>query len=103
MPIKSLILENQKRYRMTLHLDFSKSAKPEQLQLLAIWLQEMVLIKSFKISDMPLDEIEVEGEPDTDSFVDDMLKKAEDDIANGRTYASDEAKKLVEKWLKQRQ
>ena len=88
---------------MTLHLNFSDKAKQEQLQILGIWLKEMGLVKSYKISDLTLDNIEPKGEPDTDSFVDNMLSEAKDDISNGRVYSSDEAKKLVEKWLKQQQ
>ena len=82
---------------MTLHLDFSETTKPEQLHILALWLKEMGLVQSFKISEMPLDDVEVIGEPDTDSFVEKMLENAERDIANGRTYSSEEAKKMVQK------
>ena len=58
----------------------------------------MGLVKSFKISELSFEEIEPKGEADTDSFVENMLSEANSDIAKGRVYSSEEAKKLVEKW-----
>ena len=54
------------------------------------------MVKSFKIAP-PVPE-----EPDIDAFVEEMLVEAEADFAAGRTYSSDEAKKELEKWLKER-
>ena len=61
----------------------------------------MGLVKSFKISDITLDDIDPSGEADTDSFIDNMMKEANVNIADGKVYTSEEAKKLVQKWLKQ--
>ncbi len=88
---------------MTLHLNFSEKANQEQLQILGIWLKEMGLVKSFKISDLTLEDINPEGETNTDSFVENMLRESNADIENGRVYTSEEAKELVQKWLKQQQ
>ena len=60
---------------MTLHLNFSDKAKQEQLQILGIWLKEMDLVKSYAISNLTFDDTEPKGEPDTDSFVENMLSE----------------------------
>lgn len=81
---------------MTLVLNFSDNTSLQQLKQLAEWLKGTGLIKSFKIAPAAPDE------PDADTFVEEMLMDAEADIAAGRTYTSDEAKKELEKWLKER-
>ena len=81
---------------MTLVLNFSDSTSLQQLKQLAEWLKGIGLIESFKIAPTTPEE------PDIDTFVDDMLMDSEADIAAGRTYTSDEAKKELEKWLMER-
>jgi hypothetical protein len=80
---------------MTLLLNFSENASQQQIARLGEWLKEMGLVKSFKIAPSP-------EEPVTDVFIEEMLVEAEADFAAGRTYTSEEAKKELEKWLKER-
>lgn len=81
---------------MRLVLNFSENTTEQQLNRLDEWLKEMGLIESFEI--VP----PAQKEPDTDVFVEEMLVEAEADFAAGRIYSSDEAKKELEKWLKER-
>jgi hypothetical protein len=81
---------------MTLVLNFSDNANREQLSQLGEWLKEMGLVKSFKVAP-PSPE-----EPGTDDFIEEMLVEAEADFAAGRTYTTEEAKKELERWLKER-
>ena len=81
---------------MTLVLNFSDSTNLQQLKQLGEWLKGMGMVKSFKIAPIAPEE------PDTDSFVEEMLMDAEADFVAGRTYSSSEAKQELEKWLKER-
>ena len=81
---------------MTLVLNFSDSTNLQQLKQLGEWLKGMGMVKSFKIAPVAPEE------PDTDSFVEEMLMDAEADFVAGRTYSSSEAKQELEKWLKER-
>ncbi len=80
---------------MTLLLNFSENASQQQIARLGEWLKEMGLVKSFKIAPSP-------EEPVTDDFIEELLVEAEADFAAGRTYTSEEAKKELEKWLRER-
>ena len=81
---------------MTLVLNFSDSANFQHLKQLGEWLKGMGMVKSFKIAPVAPEE------PDTDSFVEEMLMDAEADFVAGRTYTSMEAKQELERWLKER-